>query len=189
MKRLWFSLCLSRSGQRNEVCEFQESSEILELFFKICLLSLVVLCAAIFKRDCRYIIRSPLKQLTRSHYLLVIPSLQASSCSKTFNCATNAIHAPLLWEVAEKCHSAHTSKSSWWHKFMKFLQFCIGMLLHQKSSSFFEDLKATFFSNNQSTFFGADIQQSYHAADSQRWWQNSDGTASQSQFSRQQRDG
>ena len=31
MKRLWFSLCLSRLGQRNEVCEFQESSEISEI--------------------------------------------------------------------------------------------------------------------------------------------------------------
>ena len=28
MKRLWFSLCLLRLEQRNEVCEFQESSEI-----------------------------------------------------------------------------------------------------------------------------------------------------------------
>jgi len=162
----------------------------LKLFFKICLLSLIVLCPAIFKRDCRYIIRSPLKQLMRSHYLLVIPSLQASSCSKAFNCATNAITCTFTVGGCRKCHSAHTSKSSsWWHKFMKFLRFCIGMLLHQKSSSFFEDLKATFFSNKQSTFFGTDIQQSYHATDSQRWRQSSDGTASQSQFSRQQRDG
>ena len=35
------------------------------------------------------------------------------------------------------------------------------MLLHQKSSKFFEDLKTTL--NRQSTFFGTDRQQPYHA--------------------------
>ena len=91
MKRLWFSLCLLRLEQRNEVCEFRNDPRSLESFFKVYLLSCIVLCAAIFKGDCSYINRSPLKQLARSHYLFIIWSSQASSCSKAFNCATKAI--------------------------------------------------------------------------------------------------
>ena len=44
-------------------------------------------------------------------------------------------------------------KTSWWHKLMKFLQFCIRMLLHQKKLLLRILIKTTIFSTKQSTFF------------------------------------
>ena len=112
--------------------------------FKVSLLSLVIMCAAIFKGNCRYTTRSPLKQLTRGHYLLIIWSLQASSCSKAFTCATKSITSTFTMRCCRN-HSAGTPKSSsWWHKLINSYDFCIEMPLHQKSSKLFEYAKEYF---------------------------------------------
>ena len=105
MKRHWFSLCLLRLEQRNEVCEFQESSKISGIILQgVFALSHSPLCR------CRYIIRSSLKQLTRNHYLLIIWSLQASSCSKVFNCATKAITSTFSMRGCRKMRFSMHSK-------------------------------------------------------------------------------
>ena len=64
--------------------------------------------------DCRYIIRSPLKQLMRSRYLylFIIWSLQARACSKELNCATKAITSTFSMQICRKMPFSMHSKIS-----------------------------------------------------------------------------
>ena len=109
MERLWFSLCLLRLKQRNEVCEFEESFEITVTVLQgVLALSYSPLCC-IFKGDCMYIIRIPLKQLARSHLFNIWP-LQASSCSKAFNSATKATTSTVFMRGCRKMAFSMRSK-------------------------------------------------------------------------------
>ena len=98
-------------------------------------------------------------QLARSHYLFIIWSLQASSCSKAFNCATKAITITFSMRSCRKVpFSIHSKIFLMNAKVDEILNeipaiFVLGCCSIRKVVNFFEDLKTVFISIKQSAFF------------------------------------
>ena len=62
-------------------------------------------------------------------------------------------HGPLPWDIAKKCNSALSEKSSsWWDRLINFFCFYTGLLIRQKNTWFFQGVVETVLSHSLSVF-------------------------------------